>query len=53
MKSLRGQFRKPVWPGETLITRGWREGDEVILRVSTAERPDEDCFTNASATITD
>ena len=53
LKSLRGQFRKPVWPGETLITRGWREGDEVILRVSTAERPDEDCFTNAYATITD
>jgi len=53
LKGLRGQFRKPVWPGETLITRGWREGDEVILRVSTAERPDEDCFTNAVATVTD
>ena len=53
LKELRGQFRKPVWPGETLITRGWREGDEVILRVSTKERPDEDCFTNASAKVSD
>jgi len=53
LKELRGQFRKPVWPGETLITRGWREGDEVILRVCTAERPEEDCFTNACATVSD
>lgn len=53
LKELRGQFRKPVWPGETLITRGWREGDEVILRVTTKERPEEDCFTNACALVTD
>lgn len=53
LRELRGQFRKPVWPGETLITRGWREGDEVILRVSTEERPEEDCFTNASARVSD
>jgi len=53
LRELRGQFRKPVWPGETLVTRGWREGGEVILRVSTRERPDEDCFTNASARVSD
>ena len=50
-KELKGQFRKPVWPGETLITRGWEEDGKIIVRVCTAERPDEDCFTNAYAVV--
>ena len=49
--SLRGQFRRPVWPGDTLITSGWRDGNNVILQTRTAERPDEMAFTNAMATL--
>jgi len=51
LKSFSGQFRKPVFPGDTIITEGWRDGDRVILRASTKERPSEHVFTNASAQI--
>lgn len=51
LASLSGQFRRPVWPGDTLITSGWREEDRVILQTRTAERPDEMSFTNAQATL--
>lgn len=48
---LRGQFRKPVWPGDTLVTRGWREGEEILLQTHTRERPEEFPFTNALARV--
>lgn len=55
LKELRGQFRKPVWPGDTLITRGWKEttddGERIILRATTEARPDELPFTNAYAVL--
>lgn len=51
LKSLSGQFRKPVWPGDTLVTRGWKDGGRVILRCSTKERPEEFAFTNAYAEV--
>ena len=51
LKAMRGQFRAPVWPGETLITSGWKEGSQVILQTRTKERPDEACFTNAVAEL--
>lgn len=51
LKELRGQFRKPVWPGDTLVTRGWREDERLVLRATTTERPDEICFTNAYAIV--
>ncbi len=50
-KALSGQFRKPVWPGDTLITEGWREDERVILRVSTKERPGEYVVANAWAEV--
>ncbi len=49
LKVLSGQFRNPVWPGDTLITSGWREGNRVILKTSTKERPEEFVFANAYA----
>lgn len=49
--SLSGQFRRPVWPGDTLITSGWHEEGRIILQTRTAERPDEMSFTNAQATL--
>jgi len=51
LTALRGQFRKPVLPGETLITEGWVEGSEVIVRTATSERPDEYVFSGATAEI--
>lgn len=52
LKELRCQFRKPVWPGDTLITRGWDEGDQTVLRLTTRERPQEMAVTNAYAVVT-
>ncbi|MFW6050633.1 MAG: MaoC/PaaZ C-terminal domain-containing protein [Myxococcota bacterium] len=51
LRALSGQFRKPVWPGETIVTEGWREGDRVVLRASTKERPEEHVFSNAYAEV--
>ncbi len=51
LKALHGQFRKPVWPGDTIVTEGWRDGGRVVVRASTAERPGEYVFTNAYAEI--
>jgi acyl dehydratase len=51
LKALAGQFRKPVWPGETLVTEGWNDGDRVILRASTKERPGEYVFSNGHAEL--
>ncbi len=52
LKSLNGQFRKPVWPGDTIITRGWNEGDRIVIQATTKERPDEFPFSNAYAVVT-
>jgi len=49
LRCFAGQFRKPVWPGETIITEGWREDERIILRASTKERPEEYVFSNAYA----
>lgn len=34
------RFTKPVWPGDTLRTEAWREGDRVWFRTLTKERGD-------------
>jgi len=49
LKSLNGQFRKPVFPGETIITEGWKEDGKVIVRASTKERPGEYVVANSWA----
>ncbi len=51
LTTMRGQFRSPVFPGDTLVIRGWIEDDRVLLSVTTAERPDAPCITNAYARI--
>jgi len=48
---LRGQFSNPVFPGDVLIVRGWNEGERVILGVSTEERPETLCLSNAYAVL--
>jgi acyl dehydratase len=52
LKVLAGQFRKPVWPGDTIVTEGWElDGGRYALRCTTKERPEEAVFTNAYAEI--
>lgn len=46
-----GQFSSPVFPGDTLIIRGWNEGERVILTVATEQRPDKPCLSNAYAIV--
>jgi acyl dehydratase len=52
LRSLRGQFRNPVFPGDTLVIRGWKaEEGQVLLNVATVERPGEACLSSAVAEI--
>jgi acyl dehydratase len=52
LRSFEGQFRRPVWPGETLVTEAWvvRPG-AAALRVKVRER-DEIVITGAWAEFT-
>jgi len=46
-----GKFSKPVWPGDTLVTEGWKtEAGKVALQVSVKERS-EVVLSGAWATI--
>ena len=46
-----GKFSKPVWPGDTLVTEGWRVAPgKIALRVSVKERS-ENVITGAWATV--
>jgi acyl dehydratase len=46
-----GQFRRPVWPGDTIVTSGWHVADgKVALSVSVKERS-EVVISNAWGTI--
>ncbi len=38
IESLHGQFRRPVWPGDTLTTEGWRVEDRVVFQTRVKER---------------
>ncbi|WP_437592190.1 MaoC/PaaZ C-terminal domain-containing protein [Sorangium sp. So ce1000] len=41
LRAYGAQFRKPVWPGDTLITRGYAlEGGKVAVVTSVKDRPD-------------
>jgi len=51
LKTFYGRFSKPIWPGETILTEGWRADGKIIVRAATKERPDEHIFTNAYAEL--
>jgi acyl dehydratase len=51
LRSFSAQFRKPVWPGDTIVTQGYSLGDgKVVVVASVKERP-EPVLTNAWAEI--
>ncbi|HYW02753.1 MAG TPA: MaoC/PaaZ C-terminal domain-containing protein [Gammaproteobacteria bacterium] len=38
MKSFQGRFSSPVFPGETLVTEIWADGDEALFQTRVKER---------------
>jgi acyl dehydratase len=40
IKSLTAQFKKPVWPGETLRTEGYAEGGKIVMQSFAGGRPE-------------
>ena len=41
IRAFNGQFRKPVWPGDTLITQGWNLGEgKVAFNTIVKGRPE-------------
>jgi acyl dehydratase len=51
LATFRGQFSNPVFPGDTLVIRGWNEAERWILGVTTEQRPDKPCLSNAYAAL--
>lgn len=49
LKKFCGRFSKPVWPGQTIVTEGWREDGRLLVRAATKEHPEEPVFTHAYA----
>ncbi|MBI5535935.1 MAG: MaoC family dehydratase N-terminal domain-containing protein [Deltaproteobacteria bacterium] len=51
LREIRGQFRKPVWPGDTLVTQVWQgEPGTLAYQVRVKER-DEIVLSNAWARV--
>jgi acyl dehydratase len=50
IRSLTAQFKKPVWPGETLRTEGFLEDGKVLMRMFSGGRP-EAVVTDAMAEL--
>ena len=51
LRSFTGRFSKPVWPGDTLVVKGWREDGRTLVVAGTQEHPEEPVFGNAWAEI--
>jgi len=47
VRSIKARFSKSVYPGETIQTEMWREGDRVVFQVRVVER-DVLAITNAA-----
>jgi len=50
LTGFEAQFRRPVWPGDTLVTEGWKVAGGVALQVKVKER-DEVVISGAWATM--
>ena len=45
------RFTGVVFPGETVVTSMWREGDRIVLSATTKERGDKPVLSNAAIWI--
>jgi acyl dehydratase len=45
------QFRKPVWPGDTIVTNGWKVAPGKVALVVKVKERDETVISNAWATV--
>jgi acyl dehydratase len=50
LTAFEAQFRKPVWPGETLVTEGWKVAEGKIALSMRVKERDEAVVTGAWAT---
>jgi acyl dehydratase len=51
LRSFSAQFRKPVWPGDTLVTQGWSLGDNKVAVVTAVKGRPDPVLTNAWAEV--
>jgi acyl dehydratase len=51
LRAYGAQFRKPVWPGDTLVTQGWNLPDGKVAVVATAQGRPDPVLTNGWAEI--
>jgi acyl dehydratase len=51
LRELAGQFRKPVWPGETIVVSGWELGGGAVAVQAQVEGRPEAVFANGWARI--
>ena len=51
LRRFSAQFRKPVWPGDTLITQGWSLPDGKVAVTTTAKGRPDAVLTNAWAEV--
>ncbi|MBL8721419.1 MAG: MaoC family dehydratase N-terminal domain-containing protein [Myxococcales bacterium] len=52
LKGFDGQFKRPVWPGDVLVTNGWKIGDNRwALQVAVENREGEVVIGNAQALL--
>lgn len=52
LKGFDGQFKRPVWPGDVLVTRGWKlEEGRYALQVAVENRENEVVIGNAQALL--
>jgi acyl dehydratase len=51
VRTFSAQFRKPVWPGDTLVTQGWNLADGKVAVVATAKGRPDPVLTNAWAQL--
>ena len=51
LRAYGAQFRKPVWPGDTLVTQGWNLPEGKVAIVATAKGRPDPVLTNAWAEI--